>query len=138
MQQIATLRQVSEELAQDHERLHELIDQLGRAGDLAQLSGYLATLHERLAAHFVAEEKPGGLYDALGVCAPAFRRTLGQLVDDHFRLAATLRDLRDRAGAAGGGDADALRADVARLVGALAEHEKRELEMVRSAAAPRT
>jgi hypothetical protein len=130
MQQTGSLQQATSELRDEHAQLHELIDELGRAGDLAQMSAYLATLHDRLTAHFNAEEKPGGLYDTLGLCAPDFRRPLGQLVDDHFRLAAALRALRERARSAGGGETDALRADLARLVQAVAEHERRELELV--------
>jgi hypothetical protein len=135
MQHTVPLQQASQELREDHSRLHQLIDELGQAADPAQMSAYLNTLHERLTAHFNAEEKPGGLYDTLGVCAPEFRRPLGQLVDDHFRLAATVRALRERARAGGGADVDALRADVAGLVKAVADHEKRELEMVERAGA---
>lgn len=135
MPQAATLQRAAQELREDHRRLHERIDELARADDLAQLSARLAELHERLSAHFNAEEKPGGLYDALGVCAAEFRLSLGQLVDDHFRLAAVLRDLQQRARAAGGLDADALRAEVALFVKALGQHEQRELELVRRAGA---
>ena len=135
MQQTATLEKATQELQDDHSRLHQLIDALGHAGDLAQMSAHLTTLHDRLTAHFNAEERPGGLYDTLGFCEPEFRRPLGRLVDDHFRLAATLRSLRERARAIGGVDVDTLRVDVARLVGAVAEHEKRELEMVQRAGA---
>jgi hypothetical protein len=135
MQPTATLQQATQDLEQDHSRLHELIDQLVNAGDLAQMSAQLKTLHDRLTFHFNAEEKPAGLYDTLGLCAPEFRRPLGQLVDDHFRLAATLRSLCERARSAGGGDVDALRADVARLLQAVADHERRELEIVQRASA---
>ncbi|MGE5126558.1 MAG: hemerythrin domain-containing protein [Betaproteobacteria bacterium] len=132
----ATLQQAAQELQEDHRRLHERIDRLALAGDLAQMSAGLAALHERLAAHFDAEEKPGGLYDALGVCASEFRLSLGQLVDDHFRLAALLRHLCEWARTASGADADALRADVALFVKALGQHEQRELELVRRACEP--
>jgi hypothetical protein len=92
----------------------------------------LAELHAALVGHFNEEEKPGGLYDALGVCAPAFRQPLAELVDDHFRFAGVVRDLRERALAAEGAAADSLRGDVARLVAMLADHERREHEMVKA------
>ena len=133
MQETVTVEQVAQELQHEHAELHRLFDQAGQAGDLAQMSTFLASLHQRLTSHFNAEEKPGGLYDTLGFCAPEFRRPLGLLVDDHFRLAATLRSLRERARGAGGVDTGTLRVDVARLVRAVAEHEQRELEMVRQA-----
>ncbi len=133
MQETATIQQVAQELQDEHAELHRLFDEAEQAGDLAQMSAFLSALHQKLVAHFNAEEKPGGLYDTLGFCAPEFRRPLGLLVDDHFRLAATLRSLRERAHLAGGVDTDTLRVDVARLVKAVAEHEKRELEMVKQA-----
>jgi hypothetical protein len=135
MQETVTLSQVAQELEDEHVELHRLFDDVGQVCDLAQMSAYLSTLHQRLTAHFNAEEKPGGLYDTLGFCAPEFRRPLGLLVDDHFRLAATLRSLRERARSVGGVDTDTLRVDIARLVKAVGEHEKRELEMVRMATA---
>ncbi|HXY41635.1 MAG TPA: hemerythrin domain-containing protein [Vicinamibacteria bacterium] len=133
MQETVTVQEVAQQLQQEHAELHHLFEEAAQASDLAQMSGFLASLHHRLTAHFNAEERPGGLYDTLGFCAPEFRRPLGQLVDDHFRLAATARNLRERARAVGGVDTDALRVDIARLVRAVAEHENRELEMVRQA-----
>jgi hemerythrin len=135
MTETMTLDQASRELALDHRRLHVLIDRLGRAEDLAAMAGALAELHAALTRHFNQEEKPGGLYDALGVCVPRFRQSLAELVDDHFRLAGVARDLRERAAEAEGGEADAVRAGVARLVEMLADHERREQEMVEAASA---
>ena len=134
MQQAYTIHEATQELRSDHDQLHELIERVEHADDAARTGAYLAALHERLTAHFTAEEKPGGLYDTLGFCAPEFRRPLGQLVDDHFRLAATMRELRDRARGVAV-DFPTLRADVVRLVKAIGEHEKRELEMVQAAGA---
>jgi hypothetical protein len=131
----ATVAQASRELAEDHRRLHALIDRLARASDLPAMAEGLGELHAALVRHFGEEEKPGGLYDALGVCAPEFRERLAELVDDHFRFAGVVRDLRELAHEAEGAMADELRSGVARLVGLLAEHEKREHEMVRLAEA---
>ncbi len=135
MQETVTIQQVAQELQQEHAELHHLFEEAEQASDLARMSAFLTSLHQRLTTHFNGEEKPGGLYDTLGFCAPEFRRPLGLLVDDHFRLAATLRSLRERARAAGGVDTDTLRVDIARLVKAVAEHEQRELEMVKQASA---
>jgi malate synthase len=132
MTETLTVEQASRELAEDHRRLHHLVDRLRAAPDLAATAQALAELHAALTGHFNEEEKPGGLYDALGVCAPGFRQLLAELVDDHFRFAGLVRDLRERARAEGTA-ADALRADVARFLAALADHERREHEMVKAA-----
>ena len=126
------VEQASRELADDHPRLHALIDRLGRAArPLRDEREALADLHDRLTGHFNAEEKPGGLYDALGVCAPEFRQHLAELVDDHFRFAGVVRDLRERARAIGGARrATRCAADVARLLTAARRPRARELEMV--------
>ncbi len=132
----STPHQAVQELQEDHRRLHEQADRLARAGDLAETTTCLLALHERLRAHFEAEERPGGLYDAIGVCASEFRLSLGRLVDDHFRLTGTLRYLCARARSASGLEADALRGEVALFLKELAQHEERELELVRRASGP--
>jgi len=130
-----TVAHAHEELREDHRRLHALVDRLRAASDLAALAAVLEELHAALTAHFNAEEKPGGLYDALGVCVPEFRGQLSGLVDDHFRLAGALRDMRDRARRAPGSAHDPLMGEAVRLAQILAEHEKREHAMVDAAMA---
>ena len=128
-----TVAHAHEELREDHRRLHALVDRLRAASDPDALTAVLEELHVALTAHFNAEEKPGGLYDALGVCVPEFRGELSGLVDDHFRLAAALRDMRDRARQGLGRVHDSLLGEAARLAQVLAEHEKREHAMVDAA-----
>jgi len=130
-----TVAHAHEELREDHRRLHALVDRLRAASDPDALVAVLEELHGALTAHFNAEEKPGGLYDALGVCVPEFRVQLSGLVDDHFRLAAALRDMRDRARQALGGVHVSLLGEAARLTQVLGEHEKREHAMVDAAMA---
>ncbi len=134
----ATVQQAVQELHEDHRRLHELVDRLARAGDLAEMSACILSLHDRLRGHFDAEERPGGLYDAIGVCTSEHRLSLGRLVDDHFRLAGTLRHLCERARRVSGLEADALRGEVALFVRELAQHEEHELELVRRASGRET
>jgi hypothetical protein len=133
MSQTTTVLQASQALENDHHRLHALIDRLRGSLDLAGLAAALTELHGALSSHFNTEERPGGLYDSLGVCVPEFREQLGELVDDHFRFASLVRDLAQRAREAEGGGADALRADLARFLTALSDHERREHEMVTAA-----
>ena len=130
-----TVAHAHEELREDHRRLHALVDRLRAARDLDALAAVLEELHAALTAHFNAEEKPGGLYDALGVCVPEFRGQLSGLVDDHYRIAAALRDMRDRARQALGSPHDSLLGEAVRLAQFLGEHEKREHAMVDAAMA---
>ena len=133
MTETLTVRQASRELAEDHRRLHGLLDRVGVAADLRATADALAELHAALTRHFTEEERPGGLYDALGVCVPEFRSRLAALVDEHFRLAAFVRDLRERARGTDVHPRDEPRAEMARLVAALADHERREHELVEAA-----
>lgn len=128
-----TVAHAHEELLEDHRNLHALVDRLRAAGDLDALTRILEELQAALTAHFNAEEKPGGLYDALGVCVPEYRTQLAALVDDHFRIAAALREMRDRARLALGGLHDPLLAEAIRLAQVLGDHEKREHAMVDAA-----
>jgi hypothetical protein len=129
------VRDASRELEQDHRELSALVGRLARSGDLASMREALTELHGRLTGHFNAEEKPGGLYDALGACAREHRARLRELVDDHFRLSALVWEMGERARRARADEAGGLRGDVARLAGLLADHERRELELVQAAAA---
>ena len=129
----AAVAHAHEELREDHRRLHALVDRLRGARDVDALLPVLEELHTALVEHFNAEEKPGGLYDALGVCAPEFRSPLATLVDEHFRIAAALRDMRDRSRDALRSAHDSLMGEAARLAQVLAEHEKREHAMVDAA-----
>jgi hypothetical protein len=65
MAETLTVEQATRELAEDHQRLHALIDRVGREQDLSATAEALADLHAALTRHFNQEEKPGGLYDAL-------------------------------------------------------------------------
>jgi malate synthase len=123
----STVAHAREELRQDHLRLHALVLRLREAEGREALAAVLEELHSTLVAHFNAEERPGGLYDALGVCVPEFRAPLSALVDDHFRIAAALRDMRDRARQ---GAPESISGATARLAEVLADHEKREQAMV--------
>jgi hypothetical protein len=135
MTQALRVEQASRELRDDHRRVHDLADRAASAPNLAALEDALADLHAALTGHFNQEEKPGGLYDALGVCTPEFRQPLADLVDDHFRLAGALRDLRELARPAQRPSTDAVRAAVAGFLSSLADHERREHDMVEKARA---
>ena len=133
MSETRSAREASLELVEDHRHLHALIDRLEAAVDVPALAAALVELHAALRRHVNEEEKPGGLYDALGVCAGEFRGHLSVLVDEHFRLAGVLRDLAERALASSPGALTALRRDASHVAAALADHERREQELVKAA-----
>jgi hypothetical protein len=128
-----TVAHAHEELHEEHQRLHVLVGRLRATSDADALAAVFEELYAALTAHFNAEEKPGGLYDALGVCVPEFRAQLSGLVDDHFRIAAALRDMRDRARTGPGRVPGSLPGEAAHLAQVLAEHERREHAMVDAA-----
>ncbi len=130
-----TIEQASRDLEEDHHRIHGLVAEIRASRDRDRAVALLTTLGNDLAAHFDAEERPGGLYEVLGIHAPEFSRTLRHLLDDHFRLKATIVDLRDRVRAPSDPAFDMLATDVARLAAALGDHERREEEVVRAALA---
>jgi hypothetical protein len=128
-----TVARAHEELLGDHQRLRTLVDRLRERPEPDALFLLLDELHAALVCHFNAEERPGGLYDTLGACVPELRTQLSGLVDDHFRITAALRDLRERARQDPSRAGDSLQDAAWRLAQVLGEHEKRELAMVDAA-----
>lgn len=126
------LLQVEGALREEHRRLEHLMDLLQAAKDLPTLVASADELRQALTTHFAHEEHPGGLYDSLKLCVPEHRKELAQLVEDHRHLGATLWQLYRRAG-----ELDArfqeLRTEVAQLVAALREHERREHDLAQQA-----
>ena len=112
----------------DHGQLHALLARLREAPDRSSLAELLRELPKRLSEHFRREEQPGGLYDAMGVCLPEARGTVGQLVDDHFRLVSIARTLAEEA-LSPHVTTEALREQLVRVADYLADHERRELQL---------
>lgn len=120
------------ELGQEHQALEAIAHRTRSASQIEALVGALEELSHALSGHFAREEKPGGLYDALGVCVPGKREPLARLVDDHYRMAATARGLAER-GRLLMGQLQGLREEAAALVALLEDHERREHALVREA-----
>ena len=91
-----SLAQAQDDLRDDHLRLERLAERLRSASDLPELVSAIEELAQALSAHFAHEERPGGLYDALGLCAPEHRDRVRALVDEHLRLLAGARSLAMR------------------------------------------
>jgi uncharacterized coiled-coil DUF342 family protein len=127
-----TVRQAEGALREEHRELEQLMGLLEEANDLSALVSSADALRQALTLHFAHEEHPGGLYDSLKICVPEHRRELAQLVEDHRQMGAALWQLYRRAR-----ELDArfqgLRTEVAQLVAALREHERREHELAKQA-----
>jgi len=129
------LEKAQDALRADHERLHDLAGHLGSASDLPALAAALLALRNALQEHFRHEEDPGGLYDALGVCEPAYRERLSALVDEHFRMLALARTLGEQAKTEPPASYGPLRAEAIRFADLLTDHERREHQMAADALA---
>lgn len=125
------LAQAHGALRDEHERLRELVVRLRMRPARPVLQALLGELPERLADHFRREEQPGGFYDVLGVSLGDARGALGQLVDDHFRLVASARNLAEQAQSRAVATAT-LQEEALRVADYLADHERREYELVRA------
>jgi len=124
----ASVKRARDELRADHERLHAVLARLRLTSGRHALAALLGELPRLLEDHFRREEQPGGLYDAMGVCLPEARGDVGHLIDDHFRLATTARNLAEQA-LLPGVPTTALQAEAIRLADYLADHERRERDL---------
>lgn len=128
----APLSQAYEAIEDDHRRLEHLIARLREVEELPALVAALDELNGVLVAHFGHEEQPDGLYDLLGTTAPDYKTPLGGLVDEHYKLLATARELAEHGRALlRQSDLD-LRRNVRRLADDLADHERRENELAQT------
>lgn len=125
----APLTQAYRSVEEDHRKLEQLITRLRAAEDLPTLVATLDELNNALVAHFGHEEQPEGLYDVLGTTAPEYKTPLGGLVDEHYKLLATARELAEHGRTLLRQTHHDLRQDVLRLADALLDHERRENEL---------
>ncbi len=90
-----TLATAHADLVGEHRALRGLLDQLREVTDPPALAAVLDELHVKLKAHIQHEEFPGGLYESMGALGPQHAHEVRELVDDHFRVLATVRALAD-------------------------------------------
>ena len=118
------------QLEAEHRAINDLVTRVEGARDARALVAPLADLRKLLSDHFAHEERPGGLYDRMGVVSAEFRDRVRTLVDEHFRLLSTVRTLEQQSKSGAGGDI----VREARSIGAsLRQHEKLEQELVEAA-----
>lgn len=127
-----SLAQAQDDLCEDHQRMERLAERLRSASDLADLVSGLEELAQALSAHFAHEERPDGLYDTLGLCAPQHRERVRTLSADHERMQGALRSLAVR-GRSLLERSRELRQEASDFAGTLRAHELRELALAREA-----
>ena len=122
-----------DQLQGEHARMNDLLERVGATDQIEVLAALLQQLHTQLRQHFAREEYPGGLYDVMGACKPEFRQELRVLVDDHFRMLASVRGLAARAKEGGDKVRSVVLGEVTELIDFIHRHEKREHEMAKTA-----
>ena len=124
------------DLEQEHLRLKQLSAKLLLTSEAADLAPLVRELRAALRDHFAHEEHPGGLYDRMGACSARFRDQVLTLIDDHYRILATLRMLSDSIESRRA-SADELEVEARGLADRLLAHELREHELAHAAAEKR-
>jgi hypothetical protein len=130
MHRARTLDEIHAELAGEHREIMGLVARLESGCSARELPGVLKTLHDSLVDHFAREQFPGGLYEALGACEPAYHEDLRVLVREHCSLLSSARGLLERSHHVAPRDWPGLLEDVAALAAALHAHEHREHRLV--------
>jgi hemerythrin len=118
-----------EALREDHLRVHRLSERLKSSDDLPAMVSVLEELNAALVTHFAHEEEPEGLYDVVSVHAPQYKTPLGNLVNEHYRILAEVRELSQKARELLERSHEDLRGEAQRLADLLMDHESREDEI---------
>lgn len=133
-----------QEIKEDHQQLHKLLDESSRSlsgslsrGTLRRVVGLLAELEDCLAMHFVLEEAYGYCQDAISV-APWLSAHAETLRGEHEPLFRALQEIVDEAeqmlyGEAPLGRTRRLADRFRRFRAELDEHERREGELILAA-----
>jgi len=110
----------------EHRALHALLGEVERAAAAADeaLARRLDSLRERLVVHFAGEEE-SGLFEQIQDLAPEQARECARLCEEHKDLLLRLDGIRS-----GGAEGAARAAEVRAFLGALADHEARENEIL--------
>jgi len=116
---------VDEQILAEHNRIHELNDQLQATATMPELLACIAELRAFLVRHFAVEEEPGGFFDTVRELEPGHHAKIDALQKEHAALLAGLDALAARCSACLGTIA-AVQGDARALGHRLAVHEAAE------------
>jgi hypothetical protein len=116
---------VDEQILAEHNRIHELNDQLQATSAMPDLLACIAELRATLVRHFAVEEEPGGFFDTVRELEPGHHARIDALEKEHAVLLAALDALAERCAACIGTIAS-VQGDARALGHRLAAHEAAE------------
>jgi hypothetical protein len=122
----STVRQVYDELEDEHRRLKVLVERIRGHGSAIGLAPLLEELHTALIKHFSREQFPGGLYECMGAYGSSYHDDLKILVRDHCVILSAVRSLLERTRIADPQAEAALLIEVTQVLTDLHDHERRE------------
>jgi len=116
---------IDEQILAEHNRIHELNDELQSSIDVRDLLACIAELRAFLVRHFAVEEEAGGFFDTVRDSAPRYHAKIEQLQREHAMLLQDLDALAARCSACLGAVA-AVHGDARALSIRLSAHEHAE------------
>ncbi len=125
----ANLSQIVSDIDVQHQHLKKLVNDL-KDCDHVHLVPMLEELTTLLDDHFMRETCAGGLYDAVGAKSMEHQEEVERLEREHVLMSSACRGLLARAKLAAESAEHALLLELREVMKCLADHEKRENNMV--------
>ena len=117
----------------DHENIKGILERVTSASDVKGLVPILQELRKVLAAHFLHEEEPGGLRDAVCASQPHLDPRVDAILGEHREFLDDVDSLVERAREVVEVTVPNLLLDVADMTRRLRDHEIRETELLTEA-----
>ncbi len=122
-------------VSEQHRAIREVVARLQRATDLLVVAALLQELDGMLRAHFIEEERPGGLIDAIGSSAAPQHRELARIMVDHRALEVSTKQAMRATQECIEGPVEQVLRLARRLCDEIVSHEQRETQAALAAIA---
>jgi len=120
-----------DDVLDEHAELRDVIVQMQEATDLGVFCGLLERLHGLLETHFEREEREEGVLRLIGDVSPGHRRAAKDLLAEHPKILAKVRDLIERIRADSDLPISAVESEATAILKRLNEHDTRQTELLR-------